>query len=65
MLHIFEILQKLSAVEWEQLTIVGWEETLEVESLLPVSQSPIIDKRTPNIRIGIEKSKISTRVMMS
>ena len=47
------------------LTIVDQEETPQVESLLPVSLGPIYDGDTPSIRIYINNSRISIRVIMT
>ena len=47
------------------LTIASWEETPKVGSLLPISQSPITDRSTPNSRICIRNTGISVRVVLN
>ena len=43
-------------------TIVGWEDTPQVGSLLPVDLGTISNGRTPNTTIGVKNSRISIRV---
>ena len=45
--------------------IVGWENTPQVGSLLPVGLGPISKGCTPNTRICIGKSRISVRAIMT
>ena len=45
--------------------IVGWEDMLQVGSLLPVNQHSISNEHTPNTRICIRNCGISFRVIMA
>ena len=47
------------------LTIVGWEDTVQVGSLLPDGLGPISYGYTPNIRIYSRNSRISIRVVIT
>ena len=47
------------------LNIVGWEDTPQVRSLMPVGLGPISDGHTPNTRSDIINSRISIRVIMT
>ena len=47
------------------LTIVGWEETPQVGSLLPAALGPISDGRTLNTTICVSNSRIGIRVIMT
>ena len=46
-------------------TIVGKESNPQIGSLLPISLSPISNRYTPNIIIGITNSRISIRVIVT
>ena len=44
-------------------TLVGWEDTSQVGSLLPITLGPISNGHTPNTRIYVSNSIISIRVI--
>ena len=46
-------------------TIVGWEETPQVGSLLPVGLGLISDGRIPNIIISFTNSRINIRAKIT
>ena len=46
-------------------TIVGQEETPQVESFLPVGQGSISDRGNPKTRVYISNSRINIRIIMT
>ena len=47
------------------LTIVGWEKTPQVGSLLPVGQGSIADRHTPNDKTDTRNSRMSVKVIIT